>query len=168
MKIMTKILTLSLAVGVSTVLMAKPNIDNSGMKAKIIKMAGEKGVFVQNEVFPKDYFLISKSLPFLVSLTLHHPKSSELNLSKKQIEIILEIKTNTIPITRKSAKKIKKLELALSKRMFNGAKAKDEYKAVDEIAKQKAGLTKQHIRCIEQVRAIFSPKQREILLSYAK
>ncbi|MEA2091028.1 MAG: hypothetical protein U9O83_01530 [Campylobacterota bacterium] len=164
---MKKIITLSLAVGVTTALIAKPNIDNSGMKENIAKMAGEKGMFVKHEAFPKDYFLISKSLPFAVGLTLHHPRSSELGLSKEQLEKIQKIKGDTIPVVIESAKKIKKLELALSKRMMDGAKAEDEHKAVYEIASKKAELTNHHIRCIEKVRAILTPKQRKILLSYA-
>ncbi|MCD4668301.1 MAG: hypothetical protein K8R44_06915 [Sulfurimonas sp.] len=53
---MMKILTLSLAVGLTTTLMAKPNIDNSSAKERTKQMAGEKGMFVKNEVFPRDYF----------------------------------------------------------------------------------------------------------------
>ncbi|MEA2100495.1 MAG: hypothetical protein U9P72_10225 [Campylobacterota bacterium] len=162
-----KIITLSLAVGISTALIAEPNIDNREAKMGLKKMAGESGIFVKHEAFPKDYFLISKSLPFAVGLTLHHPRSSELELSKKQIDKILEIKSNTIPKVIKWAKEIKKLELALSKRMVGGATAIDEYRAVDIIASKKAELTKHHIGCIEKVRAILTLKQREILLSYA-
>ena len=164
---MKKIVTLSLAVGLSTALMAKPNIDNSGMKESIAHIAGEKGIFVKDEVFPKDYFLISKSLPFAVGLTLHHPRSSELNLSDKQLDMIQIIKGKTVPIVVKAAKEIKLLEIALSKRMVAGAKAIDEEKAVNEIADKKASLTKHHLKCIEKVRVILTPKQRKILISYA-
>ncbi len=164
---MMKILTLSLAVGLSTSLMAKPNIDNSGMKENMKMMAGEKGMFVKNEVFPKDYFLISKTLPFAVGLTLHHPRSSELGLSKKQIEDIQQIKGDTIPTVLKAAKEIKALEIALAKRMMDGESAEQNYKAVEKIAHKKANLTKAHLGCIESVRKILTPKQREILLSYA-
>jgi len=164
---MKKIITLSLAVGMSTALMAKPNIDNSGMHAQMKKMAGKKGMFVKHEAFPKDYFLISKSLPFAVGLTLHHPRSSELNLSKEQIEQIQKIKGDTIPVVIQAAKKIKALEIALAQRMMEGAKAKDEYKALQEIADKKTALSQIHLQCIENVRATLNPQQRKTLLSYA-
>ncbi len=166
-KLISTTVALSLAVGMTTALMAKPNIDNSGMKENIAKMAGEKGMFVKHEAFPKDYFLISKSLPFAVGLTLHHPRSSELNLSKTQIEQIQKIKGDTIPVVIQAAKEIKALEISLAKRMMDGAKAADESKAVDTIASKKAALTKNHLNCIEKVRAILNPEQRKTLLTYA-
>ena len=165
---MMKILTLSLAVGLSTTLMAKPNIDNSGAKERTKQMAGEKGMFVKNEVFPKDYFLIPKTLPFAVFLTLHHPRSSELGLTQKQIEDILKIKGDTGSIVIKAAKEIKALEIALAKRIIKGETAKENHKAVDEIALKKAALTKAHLGCIETVIGILTPKQIEILLSYVR
>jgi len=164
----TKSILLSLAVVAATSLVAKPNIPMGDMKANMKEMAGEKGIFVKNEVFPKDYFLISKSLPFMVGLTLHHPRSSELNLSKKQIEQIQLIKGNTIPVVIESAKKIKKLELELSQHMIDGQSAKENYALVDKIAKAKADLTKAHLNCIESVVKILSKEQLKTLLSYVK
>ncbi len=164
---MTKIVMVSLALGLATTLMAKPNIDNLEFKASITELAGEKGVFAQNEVFPKDYFLISKNLPFSVGLTLHHPESSSLNLTKEQINKIVGIKGNTMPTVIKSAKEIKALELALSGKMVKGAKAEEMRGDVDKIAALKASLTKVHLKCIESVREILTPEQRKILLSYA-
>ena len=161
------IITLSLMVAISTILSAQPNIDNSEAKHKLKKMADESGVFVKHEVFPRDYFLISKSLPFLVNLTLHHPRSSELGLSKEQISQIVAIKKETTPKVLKLAKEIKKLELSLSDRMIQGAKAKEEFSAIDTIAKKKSDLTKIHVRCIEKVLNVLTPKQKDILLSYA-
>lgn len=163
----TKTIALSLALGLSTALMATPNVPIGDMKAGLAKMAGEKGIFAKHEMFPKDYFLISKNLPFSVGLTLHHPQSSKLGLSKEQIDKIKQIKADTMPKVIESALKIKKLELALSQRMMSGAKAEDELSAVDAIASKKAALTKEHLRCIASVRAILEPAQRKILLSYA-
>ena len=164
---MTKIATISLALGLATSLMAKPNIDNTEFKANIIEISGEKGVFAPNEVFPKDYFLISKNLPFSVGLTLHHPESSTLELTKEQMAKIEEIKGSTMPAVIKSAKEIKALELALSDKMVKGAKAEDLGAEVDKIAAMKASLTKAHLKCIESVREVLTEKQRKILLSYA-
>jgi hypothetical protein len=152
----------------ATGLLAKPNIPMGNMKAMMKEMAGEKGIFVKNEVFPKDYFLISKSLPFMIGLTLHHPKSSELNLSKKQLEKLKQIKGNTIPIVIESAKKIKKLELELSKRMLDGQSAKENFALVDIIAKAKAKLTKAHLQCIEDVIKVLTKEQLKTLLYYVK
>ncbi len=56
------------------------------VKEKMSKSCGEVSPFNKNENFPKDYFLIPKNLPFAIGITLHHPRSSELGLSKEQIE----------------------------------------------------------------------------------
>ena len=165
--IMNKIISISLALGLSTVLMAKPNIPNEGHHAMQAKMAGEKGIFAQHEMFPKDYFLISKNLPYSIGLTLHHPESSTLELSKEQIETLLKIKGDTMPLVIKAAKEIKTLELALTDKMLKGAKASDMGGAVDEIAKLKSALTKMHLKCIEAVRNVLDEKQRKTLLGYA-
>lgn len=164
---MKRVVTIGLALGLATALMAKPNIDNSEAKANLTEIAGKKGMFAPHEVFPKDYFLISKNLPFLVSLTLHHPESSTLELTKEQIDKIQEIKGATVPVVIKSAKKIKALELALSDKMIKGAKASDMGKEVDKIAALKAALTKAHLKCIQSVIEVLTKKQREMLLSYA-
>ena len=163
---MNKILSLGLIVGMSTVLMAEPNISNADMKAKIGEIAGEKGIFAQNEVFPKDYFLIGKNLPFSIGLTLHHPRSSELNLSKEQLDKLTTIKANTMPIVIKSAKEIKALELALVDKLLKGANPKDLEADVDNIAKLKVELTKKHIICIASVRDIITKEQAKIVKGY--
>lgn len=164
---MRKIVTIGLALGLATALMAKPNIPNTEHHANLAKIAGEKGLFAPHEVFPKDYFLISKNLPFSVGLTLHHPESSTLELTKEQIAKIQEIKGTTMPVVIKSAKEIKALELALSDKMVKGVKAADLGAEVNKIATLKAALTKAHLKCIESVREVLTEKQRKILLSYA-
>ena len=164
---MRKIITVSLALGLATALMAKPNIDNSEFKANLSEIAGEKGLFAPHEKFPKDYFLINKNLPFSVGLTLHHPESSTLELTKEQIGKIQEIKAETMPTVIKSAQEIKALELALSDKMVKGAKASEMGAEVDKIATLKAALTKAHLKCIESVREVLTEKQRKVLLSYA-
>ena len=165
---MKKMITISLLIGaLSSSLMAKPNIDPTNMKASLVQMAGEKGVFAQNEMFPKDYFLISKNLPFLVGLTLHHPMSSDLNLSKEQIEKIQMIKGKLMPDIINSAKKIKAMEIKLSKDMMSGQKATDMLTAVDKIGALKTALTKEHLKCIESVLAILTEDQKKKLLEYA-
>ncbi len=164
---MRKIITVSLVIGLATALVAKPNLPMGDMKAKIAKMAGEKGVFTKHEVFPKDYFLIPKNLPFLAGLTLHHPMSSTLNLSDEQLQKIVAIKKNTVPLVLKAAKKIKALELELVDKTINETKASDMAADVDKIAALKAELTKMHLVCIESVRAILDEKQRKTLFSYA-
>ena len=164
---MNKLLTVTLALGLTTLLMAKPNIDNTEHHANLAKMAGEKGIFAQHEMFPKDYFLISKNLPFSIGLTLHHPESSTLELSKEQIDTLLKIKGDTMPVVIKAAKKIKALELSLMNNMIKGTKATQMDEAVDKIAKLKSSLTKEHLKCIESVRNVLDDKQRKVLLGYA-
>ena len=161
---MKKIITISLlSAAVATSLIAKPNIDPTKMKASLAQMAGEKGVFAQNEMFPKDYFLISKNLPFLVGLTLHHPMSSDLNLSKEQIEKIQMIKGKLMPSIITSAKEIKALEIELAQNMMKGKKASDMLTEVDKIGDLKIALTKEHLKCIESVLAVLTEDQKKKL-----
>jgi len=105
--IVKRIIGITLALGLVSALFAEPNIplDKAKLKAKMAKIAGEPSPFNKNEVFPKDYFLIPKNLPFALSLTLHNPKSSELNLSKEQIAKLVELKKSKKGAILKSAQK---------------------------------------------------------------
>lgn len=142
-------------------------ISTKGFHDKLAKVAGEKGIFSPNENFPKDYFLVPRNLPFMVGYTLHHPQSSTLNLSQEQINKILTIKEATVPEVIKMAKKIKGLELELAKNMESkSVDIKAQYPLINEIAKQKAELTKAHIKCIKEVRNILTDKQFETLKNY--
>ncbi len=91
---MRKVVGITLAFGLISSLFAEPNIplDKSELKTKMEKIAGVTSPFNRDENFPKDYFLVPKNLPFAIGITLHHPRSSELGLSKEQIEKILELK----------------------------------------------------------------------------
>jgi len=170
---MKKIITVTLAIGLSSLLMADANIpiDKKAMKAKMIEMAGESSPFNKNEDFPKEYFLIPHNLPFALGLVLHHPQSSTLGLSKEQIEKLVAIKKEKKPLILKEAKEIKKLELSLLKLLEtdegNRTKVTDEMsKLVDTIAKKKAELTKQHLQCVIEVQNILTPEQRKKVGAY--
>ncbi len=170
---MKKIVTIALALGLTTALMADANIpmDKKAMKAKMAEMAGETSPFNKNENFPKDYFLIPKNLPFALGLVLHHPQSSTLGLSKEQIEKLVAIKKAKKPTILKEAKAIKELELSLVKMLEsnegNQTKVSDEMsKLVDEIAKKKAELTKAHLQCIIDVQNILTAEQRKKVDAY--
>jgi len=169
---MKKIVTLGLALGLVTAVMAKPNVpmDHKTMHAMMAKAAGEaKSPFNKEENFPKEYFLIPKNLPYSIGLTLHHPKSSTLNLSKEQLEKLKKVKADTMPVVIEKAKEIKALELSLVKQLTQEHKKASELDAlVDEIAAKKAALTKKHIRCIETVRETLTPEQRKIVKGYVK
>ena len=164
-----KILTLGLSVGVATSLMAEPNVQMGAMQAKLKKMAGKPGIFLQGkENFPKDYFLVSKNLPFLAGLTLGHPQSSSLGLSKEQIQKIQKIAKVTVPKVVKMAKDIKMLELQLAQNIaIDSNTAKSQYKIVDAISKLRTDLTKAHLKCINEVRAVLTKEQYQKLLKYA-
>lgn len=150
--------------------MAKPNLAPPVEDfVKLEKMAGPAGPFTTKDNFPKDYFLIPKNLPYLVGLSLYDPASSTLELSQKQIDALLEIKKNVTSDVAKKALVIKKLEMEVVEKIslkYNGAKAKDLYATIDEIAKLKAELTKAHLDCIEKVKNILTQKQFETLLDY--
>lgn len=164
-----KIIFVGLSVGVASLLMAKPNLPMGDFKAKIAKVAGKPGMFlIGKENFPKDYFLVPKNLPYLVGLSLYHPQSSTLNLSKEQIEKIVAIKKSTVPQVLKISKKIKELELKLANNIaIEENTPESQFKLVDEISKLKTNLTKEHLKCIHSVRAILTKEQYEKLLKYA-
>jgi len=172
---MKKIITLTLALGLISLLMAEANIpvDKEAMKAKIAKIAGEPSPFNKNENFPKEYFLIPKNLPFALGLVLHHPKSSILGLSKEQIATLIKMKKDKKPTIIKSAKEIKGLELKLlgllEANEGNQTKVSDEMsKLVDEIATKKASLTKAHLQCVIDVQNVLTKEQREKVGAYVK
>lgn len=164
-----KLVTTSLLVALSSgILFAKPVINPVDMHKKTAEMTKKKGVFSYNENFPKDYFLISKNLPFMAGLTLHHPRSSELNLSKEQIDKIVAIKKKTVPSVLKIAMKIRGLEQKLTKDVvFKNQNPKEADLLIDEIAKLKTSLSKKHIRCIQNVKAILSMQQFQKLVEYS-
>jgi hypothetical protein len=170
---MKKIITLTLALGLTSLLMAEANIplDKKAMRAKIEKIAGEVSPFNKHENFPKEYFLIPKNLPFALGLVLHHPESSTLGLTKEQIAKLVQMKKDKKPAILKSAKAIKDLELKLlgllESNEGNQTKVSDEMsKLVDEIASKKAELTKAHLQCVIEVQNVLTKEQREKVGAY--
>ncbi|MEA1955485.1 MAG: hypothetical protein U9N02_03215 [Campylobacterota bacterium] len=153
----------------NSLLMSDPVIPKGDFNVKLIKMAGTPGEFInQKETFPRDYFLINNNLPFLLGLSLHHPMSSSLELSKKQIEIISKIKQKRMPYIIKNSQDIKLLELKLAQNIVrNTNTVKSQYELIDAISKLKTDLTKTHIQCINDVRDILTKEQYEKLLQYA-
>jgi len=172
---MKKIITLTLALGLTTLLMAEANVplDKKAMKAKVAKIAGETSPFNNNENFPKDYFLIPKNLPYALGLVLHHPQSSTIGLSKEQIATLVKMKQDKKPAIIKTAKAVKNLELKLLELLEsnegNQTKVSDEMsKLVDEIAGKKAELTKAHLQCVIDVQNVLTKEQREKVGAYVK
>ena len=170
---MKKIITLSVALGLVSTLMAEPNIpvDKKAMRAKVAKIAGAVSPFNKNENFPKDYFLIPKNLPFALGLVLHHPESSTLDLSREQIRLLSNMKKDKKPAIIKESKAIKKMELELLDLLEKGeGRNKDVTKEmselVDAIAKRKAELTKAHLQCVIDVQNVLTKEQREKVGSY--
>jgi Spy/CpxP family protein refolding chaperone len=170
---MKKIVTLTLALGLTSLLMAEANIplDKKAMKAKIEKISGEVSPFNKHENFPKEYFLIPKNLPFALGLVLHHPQSSTLGLTKEQIATLAQMKKDKTPAIVKSAKTIKGLELKLlgllESNEGNQTKVSDEMsKLVDDIASKKAELTKAHLQCVIEVQNVLTKEQREKVGAY--
>jgi len=164
-----KIIILGLSIALSSAAFAKPNAPKGNFAEKLKKKAGDPGPFVQGEEnFPKSYFLVSKNIPYMVGMTLHHPKSSSLELSKEQIDSISKIKESTVPAVIKMAQSIKKLELELANNIGIEKKdAKSQYELVDKIANQRATLTKAHLDCISAVQGILTKEQYERFLTYA-
>ena len=164
-----KIVSIGLISVVTTSLLAEPNIPKGDFAAKLSKLAGKPSMFLQGkENFPKDYFLVHKNLPFFAGLTLHHPSSSTLELSKEQITKIQKIKSVTVPKVVKMSKDIKMLELALGENIvIKTNTAKSQYEIVDAISKLRTDLTKAHLQCINDVKSVLTKTQYQKLLKYA-
>ena len=167
-KLISLFITGSLLLTTST--FAKPNLPPPIQDVvKLEKMAGEPGPFTPKDNFPKDYFLMSKNLPYLVGLALYHPASSNLELSQKQIDALIEIKKTVTPKVAKAGLEVKKLELEVVYAIaikHNDVKAASLYEKIDKIAKLQAELTKSHLRCIEKVKSILTDEQYEELMDY--
>ena len=189
---MKKIISLSLVLGLSSLLMAevvvppkkelgivsipsdKANVplDKKAMQEKILLKAGKPSPFNKNENFPNEYFLIPKNLPFALDLVLDHPKSSTLKLTEKQMKTLVKMKEEKTPEIVKSAKRIKNLELKILELLEedegNQTSVSHEIAMiVNEIADKKADLTVEHLQCILDVQNILTKEQREKVTAYA-
>ena len=163
-------LLLSASIFFTTSAIAEPNLPPPiADVVKMEKIAGDPGPFVSKEDFPKGYLLITKNLPFLVGLSLYNSNSSNLELSQKQLDALLNIKKTVMPKMAKAATKIKALELEIVNEIalkYNDVKAETFFNKVDEIARLRADLTKSHLRCIAKVKTILTAQQFEELLDY--
>jgi len=168
MKKLTLLTTLSLTLATS--LMAEPNMQMGEGAKKLAQMAGEKSPYyrAQKEAFPKDYFMVNQNLPFLVGVSLFHPQSDKLKLSKEQLDQLVKMKNTTVPAAAKVAKEIKALETELAKAMIEEHKEpKTQYELVDKISKLRTDLTKAHLQCIYDIQNVLSPEQFKTLISLA-
>ncbi len=147
----------------------EPVVDKGDFASKLKKASGEQGQFVVGrDNFPKSYFLVPQNLPFLVGLSIYHPKSSTLGLSKEQIEEIEKVRDGTVPAILKKARKIKDLELKLAQNIaIDTNTAQSQYGLVDQIGRLRTELTKSHLTCITHMREILSKEQYKKLLVYA-
>ncbi len=151
-------------------ILAKPNMQMGDGAKKLAQMAGEKSPYyrAQKEVFPKDYFLVSQNLPFLVGISLFHPNSDQLKLSKEQLAKLVEMKNKTVPASAKIAKKIKTLEMQLAKAIIQEGKTPEsQFELVDKIAKLRADLTKAHLKCIYDIQKVLTKEQFKTLIKLA-
>lgn len=163
--ILSSILVMALTVTHSSYAGESEN-PRAAFKAELLKKTGSLGPFARSEDFPKSYFLIPQNLPFMVELSLHHPMSKTLKLTDEQKGKIKKIKETTVPVVVKAGTKIKQLEIALAQKFIDGATLSDMEKQVDEISALRTDLTKKHLVCIDQVRAILTPEQFKTLQEY--
>ena len=150
--------------------MADANLEKGEGAKKLAKMAGEKSPYYRSakESFPKDYFLVSQNLPFLVGISLFHPNSDTLKLDKKQLEAIIKSKNTTVPVAVKMAKQIKAMELELAVASLDEKKdPKSLNELVEKISKARTDLTKAHLACIHNIQQILSDEQYATLLKLA-
>jgi len=151
-------------------LSAAPNLEVGDGAAKLAKMAGEISPYYRaaKEDFPKDYFLVSQNLPFLVGVSLYHPNSDSLKLDKEQLEKIIKLRDKTVPAAAKVAKEIKALETKLAKEILEEKKAPKELEQlVDEISSLRTALTKAHLECIHDIQQVLSAEQYAQLMIVA-
>ena len=169
MKKVNLIVASILLLGSVSSLSAESVVPKGDFAKKLKKVVGKQGKFVVGkDDFPKSYFLVHQNLPYLAGLSIHHPKSSILGLSKKQIEAIKEVKRKTVPYVIKKAQLIKSLELELAQNIaVDSNEAKSQYALVDKIGKLRIELTKAHLQCINNIRSILSKEQYSKLLGYA-
>ena len=167
---MTKkvLLATVITLALSTTLTAKPNMEKSPEGAKkLAALAGDMGPYFrgEKEVFPKDYFLVSQNLPFLVGSALFHPQSDTLNLTKEQLQKLAEMKKTIVPVSAKLAKEVKTLELELANGIIVEKKnPKELAPLVDKIAKIKSAMTKAHLDCIHTLQGFLSNEQFDTLI----
>ena len=166
-----QIIMTGLALILSTNAIADANLKkNPESIKKLQKAAGEKSPYyrIKKEAFPKDYFLVSQNLPFLVGVTLFHPNSDTLKLDKKQLQAIIEIKNTTVPVSIKMAKQIKMMEQELAKAILEEKKDPQSlHPLVEKISKARTDLTKAHLSCIHKVQSILTDEQYVTLLKLA-
>jgi cytochrome c551/c552 len=168
MKKITLLTTLTLTL--TTSLFAQPNMQMGEGAKKLAKMAGEKSPYYRasKEAFPKDYFMVNQNLPFLVGVSLFHPNSDQLKLSKEQLDKLVKMKNTTVPAAAKIAKEIKGMELQLAKAMIEENKEpKTQYELVEKISKLRTDLTKAHLDCIYNIQKVLSPEQFKTLITLA-
>ena len=162
-------ISLALLAGLTVQSVAQPVVPKGDFAKKLQKAAGKQGQFVVGkDMFPNSYFLVHQNLPYLAGLSIHHPMSSSLGLSKTQVAAVEDVKKRTVPPVIKTAKKIKALELKLAQNIaIDSNTAKSQFALVDEIGKLRIGLTKAHLECINEIRKILSKEQYKKLLNYA-
>jgi hypothetical protein len=168
-KILTTIIAATMLLGMGT-LQAKPNLEMGDGAAKLAKMAGEKSPYYRaaKEAYPKDYFLVSQNLPFLVGISLYHPQSDSLKLDKKQLDKIIELRDQTVPAAAKVAKQIKAMEMELAKSILEDKKDPEQLKTlVDKISVMRTDLSKAHLDCIHNIQQVLSAQQYSQLLKIA-
>ncbi len=155
----------------SQTLMAKPNMQKPEMFKMILKkVGGEPGPFAKAERFPKSYMLVHDNLPFLVGVTLFHPKGDEIGLSEEQLAKIVRIKDKTVPVVLKETKKIKDLEMTLAKAFAmkkDAPKPEKFFADLEKIAKQRLNISKAHLQCIQDVKDVTTQEQYAKLIKLA-
>jgi len=160
----------TLTVTLATSLFSQPNMQMGEGAKKLAKMAGEKSPYYRasKEAFPKDYFMVNQNLPFLVGVSLFHPNSDQLKLTKEQLDKLVQMKNTTVPAAAKVAKQIKTMELELAKAMIEENKEpKTQYALVEKISKLRTDLTKAHLDCIYNIQKVLSPEQFKTLITLA-
>ncbi len=160
----------AISVALTGVILANPNMQMGDGAKKLAQMAGEKSPYyrAKKEAFPKDYFLVNQNLPFLVGVSLFHPNSDQLKLSKEQLAKLVEMKNKTVPAAAKVAKEIKALEMQLAKAMIEEGKTPEsQFELVDKISKMRTDLTKAHLKCIHDIQKVLTPEQFKTLIKLA-
>ncbi len=81
---------------------------------------------------------------------------------------LISIKKRTVPPVIKASQDVKMLELKLAQNIaIDSNTAKSQFELVDAISKIRTELTKAHLQCINDVRAVLTKDQYQKMLKYA-
>ncbi len=110
-------------------------------------------------------FLITKGLPHLTGMLMKHWDDPRLALTPKQKEKLLLVRQETMQGVKRIKPQAVKLEKQIRMLAREGAGNDRLDPMIDKLASLKAEASKIHIKCLNDTRAVLTPKQMQYLMS---